>query len=276
METITLNNKNIHKINNKSELNFKFLAPIYRNKVQIVLNFINNNDLILDLGCGKGVYHRFFKKSIGIDKELSDLKKLKSSNHIVILADAGHLPIKENSIQNIICINTLEYVSDLKKTYKEIFRILKHNGKLILVVDNFDYPLIFDPINFLICRLGLKPISYGAWNWKQTRRFKKDQLVNDLKNTGFSIKKSEFFSHYLICIFNYFECAFYNSFLSSEYKNSYMLNSKNIKTKNENKNIPKLIFLCLNFISKIICGLDNLIFKNSNGANILIIAKKGK
>jgi hypothetical protein len=150
-----------------------------------------------------------------------------------------------------------------------VFRVLKNNGHFILIVDNFNYPFLYDPINYN----RKKPIEFGAWNWRQLRRFEQEKLVEQLQKTGFIIEKIEKINHHLICCLNYPECIFYNSFFPSNQKDSYIKDKKNNQ---KQKNIPKSIISILDKKSKIICDIDNHLFKKSNGANILIVARKEK
>lgn len=54
----------------------------------------------------------------------------------MILADARFLCFKENSFDAIICILALPYIQEEKKALREIRRVLKRNGKLLLVLFN--------------------------------------------------------------------------------------------------------------------------------------------
>jgi len=250
---------------------FKFLSPNYRSKIYKILINLSEKDTVLDIGCGRGEYHSYINNIIGFDIHINDILNLKAINKNVFLADAEKIPIKNESIQSVICINTLEYIKNIEESFKEINRVLKKKGRFIFIVDNLDYPFIFDPVNFILHKFFKKHINFGAWNWKQLRRFKKEELISLLKKNGFSIKKTEFFNHHLISFLNFAECIFYNNFLSTEDKNSYMIDkSENIKV----KKIPNFSIKILYKLSKIICNIDNRLSPKLNGANILIIAKK--
>ena len=56
--------------------------------------------------------------------------------NLVFLSDEGHLPIENSSIDRIILIHNLECCEDLQETLREIWRVLKANGRLLVVVPN--------------------------------------------------------------------------------------------------------------------------------------------
>lgn len=86
------------------------------------------NNLILDVGCGAKPYYKLFekksKKYIGIDvlhEEAAD-----------IICSADDLPIRSNVFDVVLCTQVLEHVEDPEKTLKEVHRVLKKNGLIIL------------------------------------------------------------------------------------------------------------------------------------------------
>jgi len=109
---------------------------IIKNKIKNLINseFNNKNDKVLDLGCGSNpYYHKGFKGNI----ICLDIKKT-SKTHIV--SDADKLPFKPNSFDKIISINSFYYFNNPFNVIKSINKILKKDGKLVLVVPFF-YPI---------------------------------------------------------------------------------------------------------------------------------------
>jgi len=95
---------------------------------------------ILDVGCGNGwVAKEFVNKGynvISLDISFDNTKRIISqipdNNHMAIIADAFHLPIKENSIDYIIASEIMEHVVSPKKFMEALYKILNTNGKLII------------------------------------------------------------------------------------------------------------------------------------------------
>ena len=93
-----------------------------------------DTDRILDLGCGqKPYYHSKLKGKIVCFDKLN-VKKA----HII--GDADYLPFRSNSFDKAVSVNSLYYFKNPFNVAKNIARILKKNGQLILVIP-FIYPI---------------------------------------------------------------------------------------------------------------------------------------
>lgn len=71
----------------------------------------------LDIGCGQ----RKVPGSIGVD--------IRRTKEVDVVADVCCLPFKSESVDEILCFQTLEHVSDLLKAMEEIHRVLKWGGE---------------------------------------------------------------------------------------------------------------------------------------------------
>jgi SAM-dependent methyltransferase len=56
--------------------------------------------------------------------------------NIVCLCDEGRLPLETNSIDRILLIHNLECCDDLQATLRESWRVLKANGRILVIVPN--------------------------------------------------------------------------------------------------------------------------------------------
>jgi len=94
---------------------------------------------VLDIGGGfkfqKGLdkYKNLFKNS---NYQTLDTEKEYNPD---IIGDVCDIPLKNESINAVICNAVLEHVSEPQKAVKEIYRILKKNGKCFVYVP-FLYP----------------------------------------------------------------------------------------------------------------------------------------
>ncbi len=94
---------------------------------------------VLEIGCGTGNWSNFFAgdgfKVTGIDisERMIDIAKSKNiKNAEFIVADACNLPFEDESVDNIMAFATLEFIKDRNKTIKEMHRVLKKNGLVMI------------------------------------------------------------------------------------------------------------------------------------------------
>jgi len=121
--------------------NFLYQANLYKDALEFAENALNfESKTILDVGCGKGggisFYKDFynFKKCIGVDlTEINiDIAKTHSPDVDFYVSSATCLPIEDNSIDIITCIESIGYYDPLLKFTEEVFRVLKSDGKVII------------------------------------------------------------------------------------------------------------------------------------------------
>lgn len=102
---------------------------------------INATQSILDIGCGTGNFFLFLNENEclkhGIDFSINSLKKLqKNTNRAqvihIICADIEYLPFEPEQFDFIFAITILQNLPDIEKSVREMKRICKIDGFLIL------------------------------------------------------------------------------------------------------------------------------------------------
>ncbi len=111
-----------------------------------VLDFLNpkKGQLILEAGCGPGIYSLYIatKGSIvhAVDLNSKKINKAKGLNNILNLnidfreESITNLPYKDNFFDKVLCSEVLEHIKEDKKAMKEISRVTKNKGIIILSV----------------------------------------------------------------------------------------------------------------------------------------------
>lgn len=175
---------------------------------------------ILDAGCGRGFYVHavslfpFPQEIHGIDLNKTYIAKAKS------FSTDKRIQLKQASIYTtgfpsgyfdcIIFSEVLEHLEDEKKALKELKRILNKNGIIILTVPEYDFPFLWDPLNWILMKLLNTHINKDIW-WlagiwaDHIRLYKQKELKNLLEQEDFTIEKSKNFislcwpfSHFLL------------------------------------------------------------------------------
>jgi SAM-dependent methyltransferase len=144
----------------------KWLEFFYiRKKLEKMLKTLDWNKAknVLDLGCGEDpYYHEFIKNSL---VSLDNVYNQKSD----VVGDACFLPIKNKTFDRVISVNSFYYFEDPFKASRDIARILKKNGKLVLILPFF-YPIHDIPLDrFRFTKYGLRLIFQNNFNIQMIR-----------------------------------------------------------------------------------------------------------
>lgn len=94
--------------------------------------------LLLDIGCNDCSIARFLPSGcyryLGVDLSISALKEGKL--HRRIQGDACFLPIKDDTVDVVICSEVVEHLEEPHLMLEEIARVLKPKGKLVISTPN--------------------------------------------------------------------------------------------------------------------------------------------
>lgn len=146
---------------------------------------------ILDVGSADGTMSEFVLKHSGADlvvgvdalpfsvayaqKRFSRNKKLK-----FLQADAEKLPFKNREFDFVYCLDTIEHLIDPEKALREMRRVLRKDGQLVILVHT----------NSLIFRIiWLFWENTQGWVWKGTHinDFSRNGLEKMIRKAGFEI-----------------------------------------------------------------------------------------
>lgn len=121
------------------------------------LRKIPKGENILDVGAGECRYKKYCKHLHYLSQDLSryngkgDNKGLQTSHwdvsQIDIISDIISLPLKKESLDNILCSEVLEHLPYPDMAIKELSRVLKKNGKLIITAP-FSSLTHFSPFHY--------------------------------------------------------------------------------------------------------------------------------
>lgn len=203
-----------------------WLVAKYKTILKLTAKFtkIKKNKInILDIGCASGGFLEKFGKFLeqnrnyklnlyGIDivknQELSKKKKIK----FYLIKKGEKYPFPKNSFNIITLIDVLEHIKNERFVLKEIYRILKRDGYIVLSVPAYQF-------------------LWGKHDqiYKHFRRYTKSRITHLLEKNSFKILKATYFQSCFI-----FPLWFYRKFFSKNNSDDFLIIPKilnNILTK---------------------------------------------
>jgi ubiquinone/menaquinone biosynthesis C-methylase UbiE len=187
-----------------------FLRKVFKkfdvNREDLALSLLEKNGgNFLDVGCGNGSFafkaKEKFDEIYGIDISPSRIQEAKKTAkerfpnnnnfHFYVQDINEKIGFSDSTFDVVTCLAVLEHIFDPYFIAKEIYRILKNNGTLILEVPNIAY--LKHRIQLL---LGKLPVTSSPLNWREIgcdgghlHYFTKKTLCRLLEEEGFKILK---------------------------------------------------------------------------------------
>ncbi|MBI2106728.1 methyltransferase domain-containing protein [Candidatus Woesearchaeota archaeon] len=160
---------------------------------------ITNKDIVLDAGCGRGVVSTYLAKRYkcsvkGIDLIEFELKmadslarELNVSKSVEFYSmDYSNMKFKNNSFDCLYTMETLSHSINIRKTLRELYRVLKKNGRIAL----FEYTIADDKEFSSYEMKMLETVAYSS-AMDGLKSFRHNQFQNILKEVGFKNIKVE-------------------------------------------------------------------------------------
>lgn len=107
----------------------------FRFPMALKLTEPKKDDSILEIGCDRGdltkILSQYSQKVIGIDINKKMIDKVNNKNLFYMSAEKLNFPAE--SFDKVVSCHVIEHLPNLKKVFSEIERVLKPNGKCILI-----------------------------------------------------------------------------------------------------------------------------------------------
>lgn len=189
----------------------------YKRRVRRMLAYLElqPGQTVLDCGTGMGFYLKAIStvcpgcRLAGIDFSNKVLRF--AQGHLLapaagaapelVLArgDIHRLPFASAAFDRIVMSEVLEHLGDDATALREVWRVLKPGGLLVMTVPHRHYSAWYDPINRVAEGLFRAPIRTGpfAGIWANHERlYLPDELRRKVESAGFRIEVLEELTHY--------------------------------------------------------------------------------
>ncbi|MCO6431083.1 MAG: class I SAM-dependent methyltransferase [Deltaproteobacteria bacterium] len=184
------------------------IDPAFAERARLIFEYCRRKrpQAVIDVGCGRGFYLRglaelgIAERIVGIDKSQANValaaehcRGLPSVN--IINADVAALPAGDNEFDLAICSEVLEHLARPEEAMREIARVLQPGGTLLITVPNYNFPALWDPLNFLLMRVFgshvPKHIHWLAGIWADHERLYDSENLTRLVTPLFELKTVE-------------------------------------------------------------------------------------
>ncbi len=167
----------------------KVRSRLEANRLLVLCKKLGDDAKILDVGCGDGFHLRLLRDFgnknwtlEGLDASEKAVEAANKSGIKVHLGTAENNDLPENTYDLAFLIQTIEHIEKPNEVLPAICRVLKPNGKLVIVTDNTD-------------SLDFKLFKNGYWGGYHFPRhwnlFNRNALTTLAEKSGFKIEKIE-------------------------------------------------------------------------------------
>jgi ubiquinone/menaquinone biosynthesis C-methylase UbiE len=181
----------------------KKYPDLYQNLADIVKKYATNaKPVIIDLGVGPGLLSQELCSQIpnatiiGVDPDKKMLSLAQQNacfdTFEARLGSSENIPVDDDSADIVVSRFSLTYWKDQKKSFSEMFRVLKKDGCVILEVINKDFPvwrLFLIKVHMLFNKAGADVTKYHVDVYKDAYTI--DQVEQFLTDAKFSIVEKE-------------------------------------------------------------------------------------
>jgi len=170
--------------------------------LKIIKDFVGNLSgiAIADIGCGSGVFAKHLGKDnfvVALDINRKPLETIKGSVKVVN-ADAHNMPFRPESFNIVLSISLMEHLKNPVAHVKDLRRIVKRGGWLVLQLPNLQYfidPHTKMPLMFLLPRkiqtIVFEKLEYDYVNMDLTVK----HALKLFLRAGFTLRKQRKIYH---------------------------------------------------------------------------------
>ncbi len=148
---------------------------VYLSELEAVKKLLPSTGRGIEIGIGSGLFAEPLGIKEGCDPSAEMRGKAEKRGLKVKKCVAENLPYDDNSVDYALMVTTICFVDDPQKTFKEIFRVLKPSGSVIVAFVDKD-----SPVGKIYLENKAKSMFY-----KEATFFSTKEILKLLKDAGF-------------------------------------------------------------------------------------------
>jgi dolichol-phosphate mannosyltransferase len=158
-----------------------------RARHRIILEFLRASvpaadSRVLDVGCGSSRIIQDLPEAVGLDILLPKLRYLRSRHGRLLQGSVFALPFRDGAFNAVICSEVIEHIPDLPEVLREITRVLRPGGILILGTPDYGRRL------WWILEWIYGKVLPDAYAREHITRFTRESLTRRLQKAGYVVQ----------------------------------------------------------------------------------------
>lgn len=172
----------------------RIFDPIANPRHEVALRLLQGGERLLDIGCWNGYLLEriralgLYKELFGVDivPEAVESARSKGFSTYVVDLNTDPLPFPDEYFDGVTMLAVLEHIFDPYAVIKEVYRVMRPGGELVI-----DVPNVASFTNRLRILFGRIPITSTdpGWDGGHLHYFTKHALDHFLKSQGFVVLK---------------------------------------------------------------------------------------
>jgi ubiquinone/menaquinone biosynthesis C-methylase UbiE len=186
-----------------------------RRRARLIIENLNlvGNEKVLDAGCGDGYYIKLLLEiypnleiyGLDIDSKALEVakinleKELKTKKLKIFERSITETQFQDNFFDAAFSSEVLEHVPNHLDALLEIKRVLKNEKKYVVTVPNFNFPFMWDPLNWVLQKFLKTHIKSGffAGIWNQhIRLYTIDSFMEIVSDSDMKTELIKAVTHY--------------------------------------------------------------------------------
>ena len=195
-------------------MNYKLLFPTYRGRQRWVLQTLDRIKRaaeiarLINVGCGEGDIdcdlREYSGHLVSLDVNQQDVMHARALNADkadlrYTVADAHYLPFDDATFDVVCCLEVIEHVADPRACLRELARVVRFGGYVLVTCPSACFPLTYDPVNWVLSRIG-PHISVGAFGYGHSWLVYEEELTRWADDAGLKLLDSARISKALAAI----------------------------------------------------------------------------